>query len=157
MRAGGVGDRVGGALGPVENRHFAEAGPRLQHGEGFLAGARNGPRDPDLAFQDEEQAVPRLAFLEDVLADGELLLAAHFRDSGQFALVEILKNGRLFEQLDVHGGEGTARDNGGQVKRWVTAADIVTALRFPLAALFRPPGSSRSSLPQPPATSRTAS
>src|SRR5205807_5731487 len=38
--------------------------------------------------------------------------------------------------LDIHGGEGTTRDNTGQVKPWVTSADIVTALRFPLAMLF---------------------
>src|SRR3989475_9859205 len=134
--AGGIRDHVGGPLGTIENRHFPEAGSRLQHRERFFPGAGNRPRDPDLAFGDQEQPVARLAFLEDVLADGELLFAAHFRDSGQLAVVEILEDGRLFEQLDVHGGEGTTRDNAGQVKPWVTAADIATALRFPLAALF---------------------
>src|SRR6266850_6390946 len=134
--AGGIGDRVRGSLGAIEDRHFPEARPRLQHRERFFAGAGNRPRNPDFAFRDQEQPVARLTFLEDVLADGELLFAAHFRDPGQLALVEILEDGRLLEQLDVHGGEGTTRDNAGQVKRWVTAADIVTALRFPFAVLF---------------------
>jgi len=34
----------------------------------------------------------------------KLLFAAHFRDPGQLAVVEILEDGRLFEQLEVHGG-----------------------------------------------------
>src|SRR5712671_1136175 len=134
--AGGIGDRVRGSLGAIEDRHLPEARPRLQHRERFFAGAGNRPRNPDFAFRDQEKPVARLTFLEDVLADGELLFAAHFRDSGQLALVEILEDGRLFEQLDVHGGEGTTRDNAGQGKRWVTTADVVTALRFPLALLF---------------------
>src|SRR6058998_9026 len=134
--ARGIRDRIGRPLRTIENRHFPEARSRFQHGERFFTGAGNGPRDPDFAFGDQEEPVARFPFLEDVLADGELLFAAHFCDPGQLALVEILEDGRLLEQLDIHGGEGTTRDNTGQVKPWVTSADIVTALRFPLAILF---------------------
>src|SRR5439155_1197632 len=71
---GGVRDGVGGALGAVEDRHFTEAGPGLEDGQRLLARPRDGARDPDLAFRDDEQAVAGLAFLEDVLPDGEFLL-----------------------------------------------------------------------------------
>jgi hypothetical protein len=32
------------------------------------------------------------------------LLAADFRDSRELAVVQVLEDGRLFQQLDVHGG-----------------------------------------------------
>src|SRR2546426_1646222 len=102
QRTAGVGDRVGGAFGPVENRHLAETGARLEHGQRFFAGSRDRPGDPNFAIRDQEQPVARLAFLEDVLADGELLLTADFGDAGELAVVEILEDGRLFQQLDVH-------------------------------------------------------
>src|SRR5207247_599886 len=102
QRTAGVGDRVGGAFGPVENRHLAETGARLEHGQRFFAGARDRPGDPNFAIRDQEQPVARLAFLEDVLADGALLLAAHFGDAREPAVVELLEDGRLFQQLDVH-------------------------------------------------------
>src|SRR6266568_9611669 len=35
QRTAGVGDRVGGTFGPVENRHLAETGARLEHGQRF--------------------------------------------------------------------------------------------------------------------------
>src|SRR5881396_3569115 len=73
---GGVRDGVGGALRAVEDRHFTEAGPGLEDGQRLLARPRDGARDADIAFRDDEQAVAGLAFLEDVLPDGEFLLPA---------------------------------------------------------------------------------
>src|SRR3989440_1008109 len=135
-RAGGVGDRVGGALRAVEDGHLAEAGAGLEDGEGFFARAGDGPRDAHLPVGDDEQAVAGLAFLEDVLAHGELLLAAHFRHAGQFAVVQVLEDRRLLQQIHVHADEGMGCRREGQVKPWVTWADLLTALRLPLAAAF---------------------
>src|SRR6184192_3525810 len=124
QRAGRIGDRVGRALGTVEDRHLAEAGARLEDGQRFLPGPGDGPGDANLARGNNEEPVARLAFLEDVLADGELLLPADFGHAGQLALVEILEDRRLLQQIE------------GQVKPWVTRADLLTALRLPLAAAF---------------------
>src|SRR5205807_342046 len=41
-RARGVGDRVGRALGAVEDRHLAEAGARFENGQCFLSGPGDG-------------------------------------------------------------------------------------------------------------------
>src|SRR5438093_296081 len=136
QRAGGVGDRVGGALEAVEDRHLAETGARLEDGQRFLSGTGNRAGDANLALGNNEEPVARLAFLEDLLADGELLLPANLGHSGQFAVVEILENRRVLEQIDVHADEAMAHRREGQVKPWVTRADFLTALRLPLAAAF---------------------
>src|SRR5438477_509996 len=92
--------------------------------------------DAHLPLGNNEQAVAGLAFLEDVLADGELLLAAHFRHAGQLAVVQVLEDRRLLQQIQVHADEAMGRRREGQVKPWVTWADLLTALRLPLAAAF---------------------
>src|SRR5207244_8242617 len=56
--------------------------------------------------------------------------------AGQIAVVEVLEDGRLSQQIEVHGDEGMAHRREGQVKPWVTRADLLTALRLPLAAAF---------------------
>src|SRR2546425_2440158 len=70
----------------------------------FRSFARPGDRagDPDLAVQDQEQPVAGLPFLEHVLRDGELLLPAHFCDPGQLSVVEVLEDGGLLEQIEIH-------------------------------------------------------
>src|SRR3989454_12312 len=98
-----VGNRVGGALGAVEDRHLAEAGARLEDGERFFARAGYGARDAHLAFGDDEQAVAGLAFLEDVVADGELVLAAHLSHPGELSVIEVLEDRRLLQQIEIHG------------------------------------------------------
>src|SRR2546422_5403896 len=135
-RARGVGDRVGRALGAVEDRHLAEAGARFENGQCFLSGPGDGAGDADLALGNNEEPVAGLAFLEDLLADGELLLPAHLGHTGQFAVVEVLEDRRLSQQIEVHGDEGMAHRRERQVKPWVTRADLLTALRLPLAAAF---------------------
>src|SRR5438270_4874863 len=135
-RAGGVGDRVGGALRAVEDGHLAEASAGLQDRERFFARAGDGAGDAHLPLGNNEQAVAGLAFLEDVLADGELLLAAHFCHAGELAIVELLEDRRLLQQIQVHADEAMGRRREGQVKPWVTWADLLTALRLPLAAAF---------------------
>src|SRR2546426_2624724 len=136
QRTRGVGDRVGGALGAVEDRHLAEAGARLEDGQGFLPGPGDGAGDAHLALRNNEEPVARLPFLEDLLADGELLLPADLGHAGQLAVVEVLEDGRLLQQIEVHADEGMTHGREGQVKPWVTRADLLTALRLPLAAAF---------------------
>src|SRR5207248_1036064 len=84
----------------------------------------------------DEQAVARLAFLEHRVADRELLLAAHFRHAGELAVVQVLEDRRLLQQIQVHADEAMGRRREGQVKPLVTWADLLTALRLPLAAAF---------------------
>src|SRR3977135_231185 len=55
QRTGGIGDRVGGALGAVENRHLAEAGARLEDGQRFLSGPGDGAGDAHLALGNNEE------------------------------------------------------------------------------------------------------
>src|SRR5438477_1793948 len=135
-RAGGVGDGVGGALRAVEDGHFAEAGSGLEDGEGLFSRAGDGPGDAHFPLGNDEQAVARLAFLEHVVADRELLLAAHFRYAGELAVVQVLEDRRLLQQIQVHADEAMGRRREGQVKPLVTWADLLTALRLPLAAAF---------------------
>src|SRR5207247_618820 len=130
---GSVCDGVRRPLGAIEDRHFAEAGPRLEDSQGLLARSGNGARDPDLALRDDKQAIAGFTFLEDVLPDGEFLLPADFGDAGRLPLVQVLKNRSLLQQLEVHGVEATTRGWEEQVKPWVTWADLLTALRVPLA------------------------
>src|SRR5207245_10797425 len=118
----------------VEDRECTGAGPVAEDGHRLLARPRDGARDPDLAFRDDEQAVAGLAFLEDVLPDGEFLLPAHLGDASELPVVQVLEDRRLFHQLEIHGGEATNRVWEGQVERWVPWADRVTALRCPLGA-----------------------
>src|SRR5216110_919448 len=135
-RAGGVGDGVGGALRAVEDGHFAEARSGLEDGEGLFSRAGDGPGDAHFPLGNDEQAVARLAFLEHVVADRELLLAAHFRYAGELAVVQVLEDRRLLQQIQVHADEAMGRRREGQVKPLVTWADLLTALRLPLAAAF---------------------
>src|SRR5207249_7255610 len=51
-------------------------------------------------------------------------------------LVQVLENRRLLQQLEVHAVEATTRGWEEQVKPWVTWADLLTALRVPLAVAF---------------------
>src|SRR5437016_5782940 len=134
--AGGVGDGVGGALRAVEDGHFAETGSGLEDGEGLFSRAGDGPGDAHFPLGNDEQAVARLAFLEHVVADRELLLAAHFRYAGELAVVQVLEDRRLLQQIQVHADEAMGRRREGQVKPLVTWADLLTALRLPLAAAF---------------------
>src|SRR5207253_2875185 len=135
-RAGGVGDGVGGALRAVEDGHFAEARSGLEDGEGLFSRAGDGPGDAHFPLGNDEQAVARLAFLEHVVADRELLLATHFRHAGELAVVQVLEDRRLLQQIQVHADEAMGRRREGQVKPLVTWADLLTALRLPLAAAF---------------------
>src|SRR5487761_2058231 len=64
-RGAAVGDGVRGALAPVEYRHLAEHGPRLEDGEGLLSAARDVAADSHLAVGDQVQPVPCFAFVED--------------------------------------------------------------------------------------------
>src|SRR2546427_5962788 len=134
--AGGVGDRVGGALGPVEDRHLPEAGARLEDGQRFLSRPGDRAGDANLAFGDNEEPIAGLAFLEHLLADGELLLPADLGHAGQLAVVQVLEDRRLLQQIEVHADEGMTHGREGQVNPWVTRADPLTALRLPLAAAF---------------------
>ena len=95
-----VGNRIGRAFAPVEHRHLAEERARLEHRERFLAAAGNRAADPHFALDDQEQPVPRLAFAKHVLAGLELLIAADFRDAREVALIEILEDGDLPQQVD---------------------------------------------------------
>src|SRR5438309_360742 len=102
----------------------------------FLSGPGDRAGDADLALGNNEEPVAGLAFLEDLLADGELLLPAHLGHAGQLAVVEVLEDRRLSQQIEVHADEAMAHRREGQVKPWVTRADLLTALRLPLAAAF---------------------
>src|SRR5207237_8711241 len=86
--------------------------------------------------RDAEHTVAGLAFLEDVLPDGEFLLPAHLCDASELPVVQVLEDRRLFQQLEIHGVEATKRVWEGQVKPWVTWADLLTALRVPLGIAF---------------------
>ena len=44
-----------------------------------------------------------MLFRSYVLTDRELLLAADFGDARELALVEVLEDGGLFQQIQVHG------------------------------------------------------
>src|SRR2546425_2936525 len=136
QRTRGVGDRVGGALRAVEDRHLAEAGARLEDRQGFFPRPGDGAGDAHLALGNNEEPVARLPFLEDLLADGELLLPADLGHAGQLAVIEVLEDRRLLQQIEVHADEGMTHRREGQVKPWVTRADLLTALRLPLAAAF---------------------
>src|SRR5215467_7109774 len=57
----------------VEIEQQLEVGARFQDRERFFARAGDGAGDAHLALGDNEEPVAGLAFLEDVLADGELL------------------------------------------------------------------------------------
>src|SRR5213078_37105 len=92
--------------------------------------------NPDLPLGNQEQPVARLAFLEDMLADGELLLAADLADAGQLTVVQVVEDRGLLQQIEVHSVEGMGLQREEQVKPWVTRADLLTALRLPLAAAF---------------------
>src|SRR5205823_4153698 len=83
-----------GSLRAVEDGHFAEAGSGLEDGEGLFSRAGDGPGDAHFPLGNDEQAVARLAFLEHVVADRELLLAAHFRYAGELAVVQVLEDRR---------------------------------------------------------------
>src|SRR5437667_441208 len=120
QRTRGVGDRVGGALGAVEDHHLAEAGARLEDGQGFLPGPGDGAGDAHLALRNNEEPVARLPFLEDLLADGELLLPADLGHAGQLA---VARTG-LLHPLEIVG---------------VVARDIVAALGYVGAWLWRRP------------------
>src|SRR6195256_2450628 len=109
---------------------------RLEDGQRFLSGSGDGAGDTNLALGNDEEPVPRLAFLEDLLADGELLLPADFGHPGQFAVVQVLEDRRLPQQIEVHADEAMTHRREGQVKPLVTRADLLTALRLPLAAAF---------------------
>ena len=71
-----------------------------------------------------------------MLSDGEFVLPADFGDAGRLPLVQVLENRRLLQQLEVHAVEATTRGWEEQVKPWVTWADLLTALRVPLAVAF---------------------
>src|SRR6266571_1027882 len=86
----------------IEDGHLAETGAGFEDGERFLSRPGDGARDPDLALRNEEQAVAGLAFLEDVLPEGELLLAHDLRDARQLAFVEVLEDRGLLEQIEIH-------------------------------------------------------
>src|SRR2546423_14427727 len=129
-----VGNGVGGALRAVEDGHLAEAGAGLEDGEGLLARAGDRAGDAHVALGNNEETVAGLAFLEDVLAGDELLLATHLGHAGELAIVQLLEERRVLQQIQVHAHEAMGRRREGQVKPWVTWADLLTALRLPLAA-----------------------
>lgn len=86
-------------LAAIEHRHLAKQRARLEHGERFFAAAGDVTADTDIAFDDQIQAVAGLALLEDVLSRHEFLLAAHLGDAGEFAIVEVLEDGDLFQEF----------------------------------------------------------
>src|SRR2546430_1733041 len=104
------------SLGPVEDRHLPEAGARLEDGQRFLSRPGDRAGDANLAFGDNEEPVAGLAFLEHLLADGELLLPADLGHAGQLAVVQVLEDRRLLQQIEVHADEGMTHRREGQVK-----------------------------------------
>src|SRR6266852_2148883 len=59
-------------------------------------------RDPDLSLGDDEESVAGLAFFENVLPNGVFLLAADLSDAGQLAVVQVLEDRGLLQQLKIH-------------------------------------------------------
>src|SRR5439155_21319966 len=92
-----------GARAASEDVALPEAGAGLVDGERLLARAGNGARDAHLAFGADKQPVAGLAFLEDVMAGGELVLAAHFTHAGELPLVVVLEDRRVLQQIEIHG------------------------------------------------------
>src|ERR1035437_8891418 len=115
-----VRDGVGRALAAAEHGHLAEHRAGLEHGQRFLAAAGYRAADAHFALDDQEEPVPRLALPEHVFARHELLVAADFRNARELAVVEILEDGDLPQQVDHvrHGNRSVEGIGASREARW---------------------------------------